>query len=160
MPSRNKSSSIQGAQQTQQPKTISKKFAPLLHTEEHHPIIRHKAQLTIGQRAADIMTKFLGSWTFIFYFLAFLFLWMGVNTFAIAIRWDSYPFILLNLTLSTIAALHAPIIMMSQNRQAERDRITAKYDYEVNRKAEREIRQMQKDLEEIKTTLKSLQKTL
>jgi uncharacterized membrane protein len=69
-------------------------------------------------------------------------------------KWDPYPFILLNFVLSTLAALQAPVILMSQNRAAERDRVNAKYDYQVNRKAEREIQNMQKDLEEIKDLLK------
>jgi len=77
---------------------------------------------------------------------------------AYKLRWDPYPFILLNLMLSSLAAIQAPIIMMSQNRQAERDRLTSKYDYAVNRKAEREIQNMQKDLEEIKKMLGELKK--
>ena len=74
-------------------------------------------------------------------------------------HWDPWPFIILNLTLSCLAALQAPIILMSQNRQAERDRINAKYDYHVNRKAEREVQDMQKDLDDIKLYLMSLRKS-
>ena len=73
-------------------------------------------------------------------------------------RWDPYPFILLNLFLSCLATFQAPIILMSQNRQTERDRATAKYDYAVNRKAEREIQDMQKDLDEIKRMIRKLGK--
>lgn len=70
--------------------------------------------------------------------------------------WDPYPFILLNLILSTLAAVQAPVILMSQNRSAQRDRLHAKYDYDVNRKAEREIQNMQRDLDEIKKLIKNL----
>ena len=71
-------------------------------------------------------------------------------------HWDPYPFILLNLALSTISAFQAPVIMMSQNRQSDRDRIAAKYDYAVNRKTEREVANMQADLDEIKNMLKDM----
>ena len=128
---------------------------PFLHTEEgNHPVVKNRKALTFGQRAADGMTTFLGSWIFIISFLVFLVLWMLVNVFVFIEGWDPYPFILLNLVLSCLAALQAPIIMMSQNRQAERDRQTSKYDYAVNRKAEREIQNMQKDLDEIKELVK------
>ena len=82
---------------------------------------------------------------------------MAINAIAVWLRWDPYPFILLNLVLSCLAALQAPIIMMSQNRQNERDRITAKYDYAVNRKAEREVQEILRDLQQIKLTLESIQ---
>ena len=76
---------------------------------------------------------------------------MGLNTYLVLIgKWDPYPFILLNLFLSCLATFQAPVILMSQNRSAERDRTRAEYDYLINRKAEREIEDMQKDLEEIK----------
>jgi len=101
------------------------------------------------------MTKFLGNWTFIFIFLFFLLSWMSVNTLAWWLAWDPFPFILLNLCLSSLAAFQAPIIMMSQNRQAERDSQTAKYDYAVDRKAEREIQAIQQELAEIKSLLET-----
>lgn len=129
--------------------------------EEHDDITHHhellkKRKLTFGERTADKMTKFLGSWTFIISFGVFLFLWVGLNVFGFWVRWDKYPFILLNLALSCLAAMHAPVIMMSQNRQAERDRIQAKYDFAINRKAEREIGEIQKELTEIQAKLDSL----
>src|SRR5262245_40297014 len=97
-------------------------------------------QLTFGQRVADRIAKFGGSWTFIFIFLGLLIVWMAFNTVALAARaFDPYPYILLNLILSCLAALQAPVIMMSQNRMAEKDRIQAQHDYEVNIKAELEI---------------------
>jgi uncharacterized membrane protein len=111
--------------------------------------------LTIGQKAADWITKWAGSWFFIIGFLTFLVLWMAVNTTWIIFgrAWDVYPFILLNLVLSCLAAIQAPIILMSQNRQIERDRQRAEYDYATNRKAEREIQQLQKQLNRIERVM-------
>lgn len=120
-----------------------------------HPANALQEQLNFGERAADRMTGFLGSWSFIIIFALILIVWITLNSLAWILHWDPYPFILLNLTLSCIAALQAPVIMMSQKRQEQRDRITAKYDYAINRKAEREIQDIQRDLEEIKTLLKS-----
>lgn len=115
-------------------------------------------KMTFSQRSADHLTSFMGSWTFILFFCAFLVVWMAINAVAWTNSWDPYPFILLNLVLSTLAATQAPIIMMSQNRQAERDRQQAQYDYAVNRKAEREIQDMQKELQSIKRVLKKIDK--
>lgn len=108
-------------------------------------------QLTLGQRAADWIALWAGSWYFIVGFFIFLLFWMGVNTAWVIFRniWDPYPFILLNLVLSCLAAIQAPIILMSQNRQIERDRKRADYDYAVNRKSEREIQLIQKQLNRI-----------
>ena len=98
-------------------------------------------KLSIGQNIADKVAKFGGSWTFIISFGLFLFLWMGVNVWVLAAHpFDPYPFILLNLFLSTLAAIQAPIIMMSQNRQEEKDRKRGENDYKVNLKAELEIK--------------------
>ena len=91
---------------------------------------------TIGQRAADSIAKFAGSWAFIFSFIGILILWMAVNTVLAAKAFDPYPFILLNLVLSCVAAIQAPLIMMSQNRQEEKDRRRAENDYRVNLKTE------------------------
>lgn len=118
-----------------------------------HPVFRQK--LSPGQKAADYLTKHMGSWKFIIFFMFFLFVWIAINAYFLIIvlkgkSFDPYPFILLNLILSCLAAIQAPIILMSQNREAEKDRIRAKYDYIVNRKAEREIRKVQEDLDEIK----------
>ena len=109
-----------------------------------------KQQLTFGQRVADKVTGFAGSWTFIIIFAAVFVFWIVLNTLLLLEVVDPFPFILLNLALSTLAAIQAPLILMSQNRQAERDRINARYDYLVNRKAEREVANIQRDLEEIK----------
>ena len=87
---------------------------------------------TLGQRAADAIAKFAGSWAFIFAFTGVLILWMVVNTILASNAFDPYPFILLNLVLSCVAAIQAPLIMMSQNRQEEKDRRRAENDYKVN----------------------------
>ena len=101
-------------------------------------LLEEEEQMTIGQRVADRVASFGGSWPFIFLFGGVMVRWIGVNAIQFA-GFDPYPFILLNLCLSTIAALQAPIIMMSQNRQAAKDKLLAENDYLVNRKAEMEI---------------------
>ncbi len=95
-----------------------------------------KEKYTLGQRAADSIAKFAGSWAFIFSFSGVLILWMVVNVLLAAGAFDPYPFILLNLVLSCVAAIQAPLIMMSQNRQEEKDRRRAENDYKVNLKTE------------------------
>ncbi|MFN0110958.1 MAG: DUF1003 domain-containing protein [Blastocatellia bacterium] len=108
-------------------------------------------QLTFGERIADRVAVFGGSWTFIFTFLSLLVVWMIFNTFVLAARaYDPYPYILLNLILSCVAALQAPVIMMSQNRMAAKDREQATHDYEVNVKAELEILQLQEKLTQLR----------
>lgn len=104
---------------------------------------------TLGQKAADKLALWAGSWIFILTFVVFLILWMIANIYAWLNTWDPYPFILLNLVLSCLAALQAPIILMSQNRAAEKDRQRAEYDYAVNRKSEREIQEIKKQLTRI-----------
>ena len=95
-----------------------------------------KDKYTLGQRAADKIAKFAGSWAFIFSFTGVLILWMAVNVVLATKAFDPYPFILLNLVLSCVAAIQAPLIMMSQNRQEEKDRRRAENDYKVNLKTE------------------------
>ena len=95
-----------------------------------------KEKYTFGQRAADKIAKFAGSWAFIFSFSALLILWMVGNVILAKRAFDPYPFILLNLVLSCVVALQAPLIMMSQNRQEEKDRRRAENDYKVNLKTE------------------------
>ena len=105
-------------------------------------------ELTFGERIADRVAEFGGSWRFIISFCCFLALWIALNTIALFHRaWDPYPYILLNLILSCVAALQAPVIMMSQNRQEARDRIRAENDYQVNLKAELEIRNLHAKLD-------------
>ena len=96
----------------------------------------NEKKYTLGQRAADTIAKFAGSWAFIFSFAGVLILWMVVNAILAAKAFDPYPFILLNLVLSCVAAIQAPLIMMSQNRQEEKDRRRAENDYKVNLKTE------------------------
>lgn len=122
-----------------------------------HPSKKNKD--TFGQKTADWMTTWAGSWFFIISFLIFLVLWMLLNSYywsnyLAGEPFDPFPFILLNLVLSCLAALQAPIILMSQNREAQRDRLRAEYDYQVNRKAEREIREVKILLSKIERRLK------
>jgi uncharacterized membrane protein len=104
---------------------------------------------TTGQRAADWFTRQLGSWRFIVAQSVILVLWLVLNVVAWARHWDPYPFILLNLALSFQAAYSGPIILMSQNRQAAKDRLTAEHDYQVDRLAELEVEAIQARLEEL-----------
>lgn len=111
-----------------------------------HPI---PLPTTFGEKAADSLTKYAGSWGFIISFLILLVLWMATNVYAWLNTWDPYPFILLNLVLSCLAAIQAPIILMSQNRQSHKDRQRSEYDYAVNRKSAREIDEIRKQLNRI-----------
>lgn len=97
---------------------------------------KEKEKYTLGQRAADTIAKFAGSWAFIFSFAGVLVLWMVINAILATKAFDPYPFILLNLVLSCVAAIQAPLIMMSQNHQEEKDRRRAENDYKVNLKTE------------------------
>ena len=120
---------------------LSQRPPRFVHT---HPPVRnvnalHEARLTWGQRIADRVAATMGSWRFIIIQSALLAVWIVLNVIGWLKHWDPYPFILLNLVLSFQAAYAAPIIMMSQNRQAEKDRIAAQHDYDVNVKAEEEI---------------------
>jgi uncharacterized membrane protein len=119
-----------------------------------HPVARDVNQefrdrLSFGQRVADHVAAFGGSWTFIFLFLAGMFAWMLYNG-ETARPFDPFPFILLNLILSCLAAMQAPVIMMSQNRQAIKDRLEAQHDYEVNLKAEMEIMGLHTKLDQLR----------
>jgi len=131
-----------------------------------------EAHSTIGQRIADKVASFGGSWTFIIIYVTFLVAWMGANTFVLihygrgenGAQWDPYPYILLNLMLSMTAALQAPIIMMSQNRAAEKDRLAAEQDFKVNLKSElmlEELVSKQRDrdgqIDEVIRTLQAFQ---
>lgn len=121
---------------------------------EHEILARNpervETALTYGQHLADRIATFGGSWNFIIVFAVILFAWMFLNSYVLVVRpFDPYPFILLNLVLSTLAALQAPVIMMSQNRQEERDRLRAMHDYQVNLKAELEIRQLHQKMDHL-----------
>lgn len=125
-----------------------------------YPFVKDRKNLTLGQRTADSLSKWAGSWTFIFLFFLFLGIWMTTSGYFLlkfigdGTLIDNYPFILLNLFLSCLAAIQAPIILMSQNRASERDRIRAEYDYSVNRKSERGIQELKKQLDKIERKLK------
>jgi CRP/FNR family cyclic AMP-dependent transcriptional regulator len=105
-----------------------------------------EAQATIGERVADSVVNFGGSWTFIIMFLGSLVVYSAINVALRTKAWDPYPFILLNLILSMLAALQAPIIMMSQNRQDTKDRLRGELDFDVNRRAESEIQGLARKL--------------
>jgi len=107
-------------------------------------------KLSLGERLADHIADFGGSWTFISLFGGFILVWIVINAVVLLVRpFDPYPFILLNLMLSCLAAVQAPIIMMSQNRQESRDRLRSENDYRVNLKAELEIRQLHEKLDHL-----------
>jgi len=107
---------------------------------------------TFGEWLADKVAEFGGSWTFISLFGAFLFVWALINTVVLVFGlFDPFPFIFLNLMLSMLAAVQAPIILMSQNRQASKDRLTAQHDYEVNLKAELEIMALHEKFDQLRT---------
>lgn len=109
-----------------------------------------EGKLTFGQRIADKIAVFGGSWTFIIIFFSFLIVWMSINVFVLMNKaFDPYPFILLNLILSCLAAIQAPIIMMSQNRQEEKDRQRAEHDYKINLKAELEIKLLSEKMDHL-----------
>jgi uncharacterized membrane protein len=105
-------------------------------------------QQSTGESAADAVARMVGSWRFIIVQSILIALWVVVNSVAFINHWDGYPYILMNLGLSMQAALTAPVIMMSQNRQAARDRIESHNDYQINLKAESEVRQIMQLLEE------------
>ena len=113
--------------------------------------LKSPGQISFGDRLADSIARVGGSWSFILGFIAFLLLWAGLNVWLLgSYGFDPYPFIFLNLLLSMLAALQAPVIMMSQNRQAEHDRIDAAHDYEVNLKAEIEIMALHEKFDELR----------
>ncbi|MBI5534116.1 MAG: DUF1003 domain-containing protein [Deltaproteobacteria bacterium] len=126
--------------------------ARIRHSHKHKPIANVNEvvadKLSRGQRVADGLATVMGSWTFIILQSLVLVCWITANVLAFVHRWDPYPFILLNLALSFQAAYAAPIIMMSQNRQAAKDRIMAEQDYFVNIKAEEEVKAIMLHLEQ------------
>lgn len=121
---------------------------------ECHPALG--AKRTFGQKASDNLTRWVGSWTFILFSIFIIIVWITLNTVWLLFgsSWDPKPFIMLNLFLSILAALQAPVIMMSQNRQGEIDRIRSEYDYAVNRKSERKIEQIQTQLGRIERNIR------
>jgi len=112
---------------------------------------KHRETLTYGQRIADSVANGMGSWAFIIGQSIFVLIWMTMNVIGFIQHWDPYPFILLNLIFSTQAAYAAPIIMMAQNRQSQRDRLQAQADYDTNLEAKKEIEALQLQLNKIET---------
>lgn len=133
----------------QMERELVRKIAQRLHLSKNINEV-YKESMTLGEKAADLVARFGGSWTFILFFALVLVAWMWINTAALVRPFDPYPYILLNLVLSCLAAIQAPIILMSQNRQAEKDRLRAENDYEVNVKAEVEIQQLHEKLDELR----------
>jgi uncharacterized membrane protein len=127
----------------------------VLHKDWHK---KHQENMTLGQEFADTIAGGMGSWPFIVLQTVFVIIWMGLNLVGYFNHWDPYPFILLNLLFSTQAAYAAPIIMMAQNRQSERDRTHAEEDFKTNLRSRREIEQVQRALARIET--KKLDKIL
>ncbi|ABF43729.1 cyclic nucleotide-binding protein [Candidatus Koribacter versatilis Ellin345] len=121
----------------------------LRHTVVQNANIVEEDQLTFGQRIADQVATFGGSWTFIITFGTVLVVWVIVNVILLSKPFDPYPFILLNLVLSMLAALQAPVIMMSQNRQSAKDRLNSDLDFKVNQKAELEIAHLHKKVDQL-----------
>ena len=107
----------------------------------------YEETLTLGDRLSDKLSEIAGSWAFIIFFATVIISWVLLNTFILTTAFDPYPFVFLNLMLSMVAALQAPIIMMSQNRQEAKDRVRAEHDYRVNLKAELEIRHLHAKLD-------------
>ncbi len=110
---------------------------------------KHKDELTFGQRIADETAAVIGSWKFIIFQTVFVFVWIALNLVGYYEKWDPFPFILLNLLFSTQAAYAAPIIMMSQNRQNERDRYKAEADYRTDLKSKSGIEEIKKTLDRL-----------
>jgi uncharacterized membrane protein len=133
--------------------TLEKEVLESLRQQEilsRNPEEELQSALTKGQRLADRIAGVGGSWRFITSFAIVLFVWIGINTIVLVSRpFDPYPFILLNLVLSCLAAIQAPVIMMSQNRQEARDRLHARRDYQVNLKAELEIRHLHQKIDHL-----------
>lgn len=133
---------------------------PPPYVHDHPPVIdvtsKAHDERTIGQQAADTVAAIVGSWRFIIIQSVLLAIWVIINIIGVIEKWDPYPFILLNLLLSLQAAYTAPIIMMSQNREAQLDRLRAEHDFQINVKAEEEIRVVLEHLEAQSVALQKL----
>jgi uncharacterized membrane protein len=135
---------------------LERRALEILETQAAVDALRNE-HLTYGQRMADKLAAAVGSWRFIFGFLGFVALWVALNIVAWASHWDRYPFILLNLVLSVLAAVQAPVIMMSQNRAEARDRLHSQGDYKVSVKAEILMEHLTLEVEEIKELVARLE---
>jgi uncharacterized membrane protein len=119
---------------------------------ENHPSIASKRNF--GEKSADLLTKVAGSWTFIILIICLIASWIYLNISAYVNHWDPWPFIILNLCLSCLAALQAPIILMSQNRESKKDRLRSEYDYAVDKKSFKKIEEVKEILKRIELKLK------
>ena len=133
-----------------------KKVKKTVRHVDSHPIF--KIPKSFGQKAADGITKWAGSWAFILTFLLIVAVWVFINGYYLlqykqGAPFDPFPFILLNLGLSLLAALQAPVILMSQNRTSQKDRLRAEYDYQINKRSEKEIQGLKKQLNRIEKKL-------
>ncbi|MFA4953566.1 MAG: DUF1003 domain-containing protein [Candidatus Pacearchaeota archaeon] len=120
--------------------------------EGMHPVNRIKKKF--HQKAADMVSQFAGSWIFIFIIITIITSWILINEISKNINFDPKPYIMLNLLLNIVTLILSPIILMSQNRESQRDRLRAEYDYALNKKSEKEIRELKEDIKEIKKILK------
>lgn len=130
---------------------LTKDLRPVVVADDVYSDLEEVA--TFGERLADYIAEFAGSWGFIIGFALFMIVWIGINLILRSRAFDTYPFILLNLGLSTLAALQAPVILMSQNRQAAKDRAVAQNDYQVNLKSELEIADLHRKVDRLSDLL-------
>jgi uncharacterized membrane protein len=140
------------AEEIKEHQALARKIQERFATEDQlRPMnMQIEAELTFGEKLADKIASFGGSWGFIIIFFLVLLIWMGINVYALRNRgFDPYPFILLNLVLSCLAAIQAPVIMMSQNRQEDKDRARNEYDFKVNVKAEAEVRLLHEKIDHL-----------
>ena len=144
---------------------MPKKLHVVKHEEvkEIHPKVFEPTKIptenrTPAQKYADLLTSWMGSWSFITAFVVVLVAWICVNFYGWVNAWDPYPFILLNLVLSCLAAIQAPIILMSQNRSEQKDRIRQEYDYSVNRHALRQVNKILKEITYLRSDLNQMKK--
>jgi len=147
---------VQGLLESEKGELSSLDHEVLESLKQHETLSDHidtefERDLTLGEKVSDKLATFGGSWKFLFIFAGFLFAWIGLNTLTVIglIPFDPYPYILLNLMLSCLAAIQAPVIMMSQNRQQAKDRLRSQNDYRVNRKAELEIRHLHEKIDHL-----------
>jgi uncharacterized membrane protein len=138
------------ARAAQLEKEIRKKIRRGEHVSKNINVV-HGERLTLGDRMADLLADRAGSWGFMGFFFLFLVLWIAINSVQFLFKpFDHYPYILLNLMLSCLAAIQAPVIMMSQNRQEAKDRLRSEHDYEVNLKSELEIQGLHEKLDQLR----------
>lgn len=124
------------------------------------PLHITKAHYTFRDRLADAIAKWGGSWEFILFLAICIIVWVAINIYAFVSRWDPYPFIFLNLILALVTVFQAPVILMSQNRQSDIDRLRAEHDFLINKKTEKEVREIQAHLNKIDKTLSLIEKKL